>query len=34
MDGSVRFVKNSVALGVWNAFGTSGGGEVLSDDAF
>ena len=34
MDGSVRFVKDAVALSVWNALGTRAGAEVLSADAF
>ena len=34
MDGSVRFVKSTVALAIWNALGTSAGGEVVSDDAY
>jgi prepilin-type N-terminal cleavage/methylation domain-containing protein len=34
MDGSVRFVKSTVALTIWNALGTSAGGEAISDDAF
>jgi len=29
-DGSVRFVKNSVAGAVWRALGTVNGGEVVS----
>ncbi len=33
MDGSVRFVKDSVALTLWNALGTRRGGEVISGDA-
>jgi prepilin-type processing-associated H-X9-DG protein len=32
-DGSVRFVKNSVSLPVWRAFGSREGGEVISADA-
>jgi prepilin-type N-terminal cleavage/methylation domain-containing protein/prepilin-type processing-associated H-X9-DG protein len=34
LDGSVRFVKDGVALSTWNALGTRGGGEVISGDAF
>jgi prepilin-type N-terminal cleavage/methylation domain-containing protein/prepilin-type processing-associated H-X9-DG protein len=34
MDGSVRFVKESVALGVWNALGTRAGGEVIGGESF
>jgi len=34
MDGSVRFIKSSINLSVWNALGTWAGGEVLSADAF
>jgi prepilin-type N-terminal cleavage/methylation domain-containing protein/prepilin-type processing-associated H-X9-DG protein len=30
-DGSVRFVRNGIALDTWRALGTRGGGEVLSD---
>jgi prepilin-type N-terminal cleavage/methylation domain-containing protein/prepilin-type processing-associated H-X9-DG protein len=33
MDGSVKFVKETVSLGVWNALGTRSGGEVISMDA-
>jgi prepilin-type N-terminal cleavage/methylation domain-containing protein/prepilin-type processing-associated H-X9-DG protein len=33
MDGSVRFVKSSIALNTWNALGTRGCGEVISADA-
>ncbi len=31
-DGSVRFTKNSVTLGVWRAYGTIAGGEVNAGD--
>jgi prepilin-type N-terminal cleavage/methylation domain-containing protein/prepilin-type processing-associated H-X9-DG protein len=31
MDGSVRFVTNSVPLAVWRALGTRAGGEVIGD---
>jgi prepilin-type processing-associated H-X9-DG protein len=34
LDGSIRFIKDSVALGVWNALGTRAGGEVIGGDAF
>ncbi len=33
-DGSVRFIKNSVALPTWWGIGTRNGGEVISGDAF
>jgi prepilin-type N-terminal cleavage/methylation domain-containing protein/prepilin-type processing-associated H-X9-DG protein len=33
-DGSVRFVKSSVALPTWRALGTRAGGEVLSSDSY
>jgi prepilin-type processing-associated H-X9-DG protein len=33
-DGSVRFVKSSVALNVWWALGTRAGGEVVSSDSY
>ena len=34
MDGSVRFVKNSVSLPTWWALGTRNGGEVVSSDSY
>jgi prepilin-type N-terminal cleavage/methylation domain-containing protein/prepilin-type processing-associated H-X9-DG protein len=34
MDGSVRFVKASVALAAWNALGTRSGSELISADAY
>ena len=34
MDGSVKFIKNSVALNVWVALGSRAGGEVITGDAF
>ncbi len=33
-DGSVRFFKSSINLGVWRAVGTRNGGEVISSDSF
>jgi prepilin-type N-terminal cleavage/methylation domain-containing protein len=30
-DGSVRFFTNNIALTVWNAYGSRGGGETVSD---
>ncbi len=34
LDGSVRFVKATTNLSIWNALGTRAGGEVISSDAF
>ncbi|QEH38343.1 putative major pilin subunit [Aquisphaera giovannonii] len=34
MDGSVKFVKNSVSFAAWYAIATVAGGEVVSADAF
>jgi prepilin-type N-terminal cleavage/methylation domain-containing protein/prepilin-type processing-associated H-X9-DG protein len=34
MDGSVRYVKDTVAPQSWSALGTRAGGEVLGGDAF
>lgn len=33
-DGSVRFMKDSVALQTWRALGTRNGNEVLSADSY
>jgi len=33
-DGSVRFVKSTIAGPTWRALGTIGGGEVISADAY
>src|SRR5262249_14177825 len=33
-DGSVRFVKDSLAYQTWWALGTRNGGEALSSDAY
>lgn len=33
-DGSVRFIKDSIAMPTWWALGTKGGGEVISADSF
>jgi prepilin-type N-terminal cleavage/methylation domain-containing protein/prepilin-type processing-associated H-X9-DG protein len=32
MDGSVRFVTNSISLATWRALGTRAGGEVIGSD--
>ena len=34
MDGSVRFIKNSISQQVWRAIGTRANGEVISSDSF
>ena len=34
LDGSVRFVKSSIAAPIWRALGTIAGGEVISADAY
>jgi prepilin-type N-terminal cleavage/methylation domain-containing protein/prepilin-type processing-associated H-X9-DG protein len=34
VDGSVKFIKNSVNLSSWWSLGTIGGGEVVSADSF
>ena len=33
-DGSVRFIKSTIALNIWWALGTRGNGEVISSDSF
>jgi prepilin-type processing-associated H-X9-DG protein len=33
-DGSVRFIKNSLAQNIWWALGTRNGGEVISADSY
>jgi prepilin-type N-terminal cleavage/methylation domain-containing protein/prepilin-type processing-associated H-X9-DG protein len=33
-DGSVRFIKGSIAMNVWWGLGTMAGGEVISSDAY
>jgi len=33
-DGSVRFIKDSIALTVWQALSTMNGGEVISSDQY
>ena len=33
-DGSVKFVKNSINLNVWQALSTSQGGEIIGSDSY
>jgi hypothetical protein len=33
-DGSVKFIKDTIALPTWWAIGTRGQGEVVSADAY
>ena len=33
-DGSVRFIKNSIAQNIWWGLGTRNGGEVISSDRY
>ncbi len=33
-DGSIRFIKDSIALPTWKALSSRSGGEVISGDAF
>jgi prepilin-type N-terminal cleavage/methylation domain-containing protein/prepilin-type processing-associated H-X9-DG protein len=34
LDGSVRFIKNSIGLATWSALSSSQGGEVISADSY
>jgi prepilin-type processing-associated H-X9-DG protein len=34
VDGSVRFVKDSIARQTWWALGTKANGEVISSDSY
>jgi prepilin-type processing-associated H-X9-DG protein len=34
LDGSVKFIKNSVSYNTWYALGTHSGGEIISSDAY
>jgi prepilin-type N-terminal cleavage/methylation domain-containing protein/prepilin-type processing-associated H-X9-DG protein len=34
LDGSVKFIKDSINLGTWGALGTMSGGEVISADSY
>jgi prepilin-type processing-associated H-X9-DG protein len=34
LDGSVRFIKNSVSLATWGSIATKAGGEVISSDSY
>ena len=33
LDGSVRFIKNTINLGTYAALGTKAGGEIISADS-
>jgi prepilin-type N-terminal cleavage/methylation domain-containing protein/prepilin-type processing-associated H-X9-DG protein len=33
-DGHVQFIKNTIAINIWRALGTTQGGEIVSSDAF
>jgi hypothetical protein len=34
VDGSVRFLKQSIAMPIYQGLGTRAGGEVISADAY
>ncbi len=34
LDGSVRFIKNTIALNIWSALSSSQGGEIVSADQY
>jgi hypothetical protein len=34
LDGTVRFIKDSINYNTWIALGTCGGGEVISADSY
>ncbi len=34
LDGSVKFVKDSISLATWGALATKAGGEVISGDSY
>jgi len=34
LDGSVKFIKDSISLGTWGALGTMAGGEVIDASAY
>ncbi len=34
LDGSVKFIKNTINLGTWGALATKAGGEVISSDSY
>ena len=34
LDGSVKFIKDSVSLQTWGAIATKAGGEVVSSDSY
>ena len=33
-DGHVQFIKNSISLPIWQALGSTNGGEVVSSDSY
>jgi prepilin-type N-terminal cleavage/methylation domain-containing protein/prepilin-type processing-associated H-X9-DG protein len=34
LDGSVKFIKNSIGLGIWGAIATKAGAEIVSADSY